>query len=76
MEIVVCVVWNDYFCIFVNIDVIGIEFGGVFKNFIVVVIGIVDGVGYGENIKVLIIICGLVEMMDFVVVNGVYFEIF
>ncbi|MBG9885586.1 glycerol-3-phosphate dehydrogenase, partial [Bacillus toyonensis] len=40
------------------------------KNLIAVAIGIVDGVGYGENTKASIITRGLVEMTDFAVANG------
>lgn len=61
---------NTYFRSFVNTDVIGTEFGGVLKNLIAVAIGIVDGVGYGENTKASIITRGLVEMTDFAVANG------
>ncbi|MDN3496577.1 NAD(P)H-dependent glycerol-3-phosphate dehydrogenase [Planococcus sp. APC 4015] len=61
---------NDYFRTFVNTDVIGTEFGGVLKNLIAVAIGIVDGVGYGENTKASIITRGLVEMTDFAVAFG------
>ena len=61
---------NPYFRSFVNTDVIGTEFGGVLKNLIAVAIGIVDGVGYGENTKASIITRGLVEMTDFAVANG------
>jgi glycerol-3-phosphate dehydrogenase (NAD(P)+) len=61
---------NGYFRTFVNTDVIGTEFGGVLKNLIAVAIGIVDGVGYGENTKASIITRGLVEMTDFAVAHG------
>jgi len=61
---------NPYFRAFVNTDVIGTEFGGVLKNLIAVAIGIVDGVGYGENTKASIITRGLVEMTDFAVAFG------
>ncbi|MEV7694720.1 NAD(P)H-dependent glycerol-3-phosphate dehydrogenase [Microbacterium sp. NPDC089189] len=61
---------NHYFRSFVNTDVIGTEFGGVLKNLIAVAIGIVDGVGYGENTKASIITRGLVEMTDFAVAQG------
>jgi len=61
---------NDYFRSFVNTDVIGTEFGGVLKNLIAVAIGIVDGVGYGENTKASIITRGLAEMTDFAVSFG------
>ncbi|WP_213815762.1 NAD(P)H-dependent glycerol-3-phosphate dehydrogenase [Glaciihabitans sp. dw_435] len=61
---------NPYFRSFVNTDVIGTEFGGVLKNLIAVAIGIVDGVGYGENTKASIITRGLSEMTDFAVAYG------
>ncbi|RNE58509.1 NAD(P)H-dependent glycerol-3-phosphate dehydrogenase [Cryobacterium tepidiphilum] len=61
---------NGYFRSYVNTDVIGTEFGGVLKNLIAVAIGIVDGVGYGENTKASIITRGLVEMTDFAVAYG------
>lgn len=61
---------NRYFRSFVNQDVIGTEFGGVLKNLIAVAIGIVDGVGYGENTKASIITRGLAEMTDFAVAYG------
>ncbi|CAI9386398.1 NAD(P)H-dependent glycerol-3-phosphate dehydrogenase [Microbacterium sp. T2.11-28] len=61
---------NGYFRTFVNTDVVGTEFGGVLKNLIAVAIGIVDGVGYGENTKASIITRGLVEMTDFAVAQG------
>ncbi|MDE0546869.1 NAD(P)H-dependent glycerol-3-phosphate dehydrogenase [Microbacterium sp. C7(2022)] len=65
---------NAYFRSFVNTDVIGTEFGGVLKNLIAVAIGIVDGVGYGENTKASIITRGLVEMTDFAVAQGAHPE--
>ncbi|MEX1079094.1 MAG: NAD(P)H-dependent glycerol-3-phosphate dehydrogenase [Homoserinimonas sp.] len=61
---------NPYFRAFVNTDVIGTELGGVLKNLIAVAIGIVDGVGYGDNTKASIITRGLVEMTDFAVAFG------
>jgi len=61
---------NPYFRSYVNTDVIGTEFGGVLKNLIAVAIGIVDGVGYGENTKASIITRGLVEMTEFAVAFG------
>ncbi len=67
---VAAVASNPYFRSFVNTDVIGTEFGGVLKNLIAVAIGIVDGVGYGENTKASIITRGLVEMTDFAVAFG------
>lgn len=61
---------NDYFHSFINTDVIGTEFGGVLKNLVALAIGIVDGVGYGENTKASIITRGLAEVTDFAVAHG------
>jgi glycerol-3-phosphate dehydrogenase (NAD(P)+) len=61
---------NSYFRTFVNNDVIGTEFGGVLKNLIAVAIGIVDGVGYGDNTKASILTRGLAEMTAFAVAFG------
>ncbi len=61
---------NDYFRTFVSTDVIGTEFGGVLKNLIAVAIGIVDGVGFGENTKAAIITRGLAEITRFSVAYG------
>jgi len=61
---------NVYFRSFVNTDVIGTEFGGVLKNIVAVAVGIVDGVGFGENTKASIITRGLAEMTEFAVAYG------
>ena len=73
-QAVALVARNRYFRSFINTDVIGTEFGGVLKNLIAVAIGIVDGVGYGENTKASIITRGLVEMTDFAVAYGAHPE--
>ncbi|GAA2182081.1 NAD(P)H-dependent glycerol-3-phosphate dehydrogenase [Leucobacter tardus] len=59
-----------YFRGYVSTDVIGTELGGVLKNLIALAIGIVDGVGYGENTKAAIITRGLAEMTEFAVASG------
>ena len=61
---------NDYFATFTNKDVIGTEFGGILKNLIAVAIGIVNGVGYGENTKASIMTRGLAEISRFAVAYG------
>jgi len=61
---------TPYFGTFINTDVTGTEFGGVLKNLIALAIGIVDGVGHGENTKAAIITRGLLEMTDFAVAFG------
>lgn len=66
-----CVLNSGYFCFYINVDVVGIEIGGVCKNIIVFVCGMVVGIGLGENIVVVIIIWGLVEIIWFGMVFGV-----
>lgn len=61
---------NDYFTTFTNKDVVGTEFGGILKNLIAVAIGIVNGVGYGENTKASIMTRGLAELTRFAVAYG------
>lgn len=61
---------NEYFTTFTNSDVIGTEFGGILKNLIAVAIGIVNGVGYGENTKASIMTRGLAEISRFAVAYG------
>ncbi|CAB4626007.1 unannotated protein [freshwater metagenome] len=61
---------NEYFTTFTNKDVIGTEFGGILKNLIAVAIGIVNGVGYGENTKASIMTRGLAELTRFAVAYG------
>lgn len=61
---------NSYFTTFTNTDVIGTEFGGILKNLIAVAIGIVNGVGYGQNTKASIMTRGLAEISRFAVAHG------
>lgn len=61
---------NEYFTTFTNNDVIGTEFGGILKNLIAVAIGIVNGVGYGQNTKASIMTRGLAEISRFAVAYG------
>ena len=61
---------NSYFTTFTNKDVIGTEFGGILKNLIAVAIGIVNGVGYGQNTKASIMTRGLAEISRFAVAFG------
>ncbi|MCD7100914.1 NAD(P)H-dependent glycerol-3-phosphate dehydrogenase [Pseudoclavibacter sp. 13-3] len=63
-------VTNRYFSAFANDDVAGTEYGGVLKNLIALAVGIVTGVGYGENTKAAIITRGLEEISRFAVALG------
>ena len=61
---------SEYFTVFTNQDVIGTELGGVLKNLIAVAIGIVSGLGYGQNTKASIMTRGLAEITKFAVSQG------
>ncbi len=53
---------NEYFRIYVNKDIIGVEIGGALKNIIAVGCGIIDGLGLGDNAKAAFITRGLIEI--------------
>lgn len=61
---------SEYFTVFTNSDVVGTELGGVLKNLIAVAIGIVSGLGYGQNTKASIMTRGLAEIMRLAVDHG------
>lgn len=61
---------SEYFTVFTNQDVVGTELGGVLKNLIAVAIGIVNGLGHGQNTKASIMTRGLAEITRFAVEHG------
>jgi len=69
-KLVAAAATNSYFTTFTNTDVIGTEFGGILKNLIAVAIGIVNGVGYGQNTKASIMTRGVSEISRFAVAFG------
>lgn len=52
----------QYFRIYTNNDLIGVQLGGVIKNIFAVAAGIADGLGFGANARAALITRGLVEM--------------
>ncbi len=53
---------NDYFRVYTNTDVIGVEMGAALKNIIALASGILHGLDYGDNAKAALITRGLAEI--------------
>ncbi|MBQ0138892.1 MAG: NAD(P)H-dependent glycerol-3-phosphate dehydrogenase [Kurthia sp.] len=53
---------NQYFRVYTNADVTGVELGGALKNVIALGAGVSDGIGYGDNAKAALITRGLAEI--------------
>lgn len=56
---------NDYFRVYVNDDVLGVEICGAVKNVIAIAAGILDGLGQWHNAKAALITRGLQEIARF-----------
>jgi len=54
---------TDYFRVYTQSDIIGVEMGGALKNIFAIAAGICDGVGYGDNTKAALIIRGMREII-------------
>lgn len=53
---------TDYFRVYTNPDVVGVELGGALKNVIAVAAGVVSGLGFGHNTLAALITRGLAEI--------------
>lgn len=56
---------SDYFRVYTNNDIIGVELCGALKNIIAIAAGISDGMGYASNTKASLITRGLFELERF-----------
>ncbi len=61
---------SNYFRVYTNPDVKGVELGGALKNVIAVASGICDGLDFGDNTRAALITRGLNEMSRFVNYHG------
>ncbi|MCF6515689.1 NAD(P)H-dependent glycerol-3-phosphate dehydrogenase [Lactobacillus sp. S2-2] len=53
---------NDYFRVYTNTDIIGVEIGGALKNIIALGAGALYALGYGDNAKAALMTRGLAEI--------------
>ncbi|HWR00465.1 MAG TPA: NAD(P)H-dependent glycerol-3-phosphate dehydrogenase [Chlorobaculum sp.] len=53
---------TQFFRVYVNTDLVGVEIAGSVKNIIAIAAGISDGLGFGDNAKAAIITRGLAEI--------------
>ncbi len=61
---------NDYFRIYTNPDVIGVELGGSLKNVVAIAAGVLEGMGFGYNTMAALLTRGLAEMARLGVAMG------
>lgn len=54
---------TDFFRVYTNEDIIGVEIAAAAKNVIAIIAGIADGIGFGDNTKAAIITRGLAEII-------------
>jgi glycerol-3-phosphate dehydrogenase (NAD(P)+) len=61
---------NDYFRVYTQDDIVGVEIGAALKNVFAVAAGIIDGLKYGDNTKAAVVSRGLRELVKIGVVLG------
>ncbi len=61
---------NDYFRVYTNPDIIGVELGGSLKNIIALGAGALVGAGFGDNAKAALLTRGLAEITRLGVTMG------
>lgn len=61
---------NEYFRVYPNEDVIGVEIGGALKNIVALCAGISDGLNLGDNAKAALMTRGLAEITRLAVKMG------
>ncbi len=67
---------TDYFRVYTNTDIIGVELGGALKNIIALCAGVLDGMGMGDNAKAALMTRGMNEISRLGVKMGAKLETF
>lgn len=62
--------------VYTNDDLVGVELGGALKNVLALGIGIVDGIGFGDNTRAAMLTRGLLEMTRLGIAMGAKQETF
>lgn len=65
-----CLLANDYMRIVTSDDVIGVQCGGAFKNAMAVLIGVAQGIGWGDNTRALLLTYGWQEVITLAIRLG------
>ena len=69
-ELVQDIFMNERFRVYASDDVIGVELGAALKNVIALCAGCIDGMGYGDNTKAMLMTRGLTEIARLGVAMG------
>ena len=69
-ELVQDIFMNERFRVYASDDVIGVELGAALKNVIALCAGCIDGMGFGDNTKAMLITRGLTEIARLGVAMG------
>ena len=67
---------TEFFRVYTNPDITGIELGGSIKNVIALAAGVVDGLSYGDNTKAALMTRGIAEIIRLGVAMGCRAETF
>jgi glycerol-3-phosphate dehydrogenase (NAD(P)+) len=62
LEDIQSIFMTEFFRVYTNTDIVGVELGVSLKNTIAIAAGICDGLGFGDNTKAALITRGLAEM--------------
>ncbi len=67
---------SEFFRVYTNPDITGIELGGSIKNVIALAAGVADGLGFGDNTKAALMTRGIAEIMRLGIAMGCRAETF